>query len=48
MGLPYYISDMIKAMRQESEALAAELAMRGHQATVTSVVTSKECDILQT
>jgi hypothetical protein len=50
VGLPYYISEMMKYMRQDSMALENELAMRGHPNLFqsTPVVTSKEWDILQT
>ena len=44
MALPYYISEMVKSMRQDSIALEAELEMQGHPNLFksTSVVTSKE------
>ena len=50
MTLPYYISAMVKSMRQDSIAVEAELEMQGHPNIFksTPVVTSKERDLLQT
>ena len=50
VALQYYISEMVKSMRQDSIALEAELEMQGHPNLFksTPVVTSKEWDLLQT
>ena len=48
MALPYYISEMVKSMRQDCIALEAELEMQGYPNLFKStlVVTSKEWDLL--
>ena len=50
VALPYYISEMMKYMRQDSMALENELNMRGHPNLFqsTPVVTCREWDLLQT
>ena len=50
VALQYYISEMVKSMRQDSIALEAELKLQEHPNLFksTPVVTSKEWDLLQT